>query len=392
MTALAVHPTKPLIAVPGRKQVLVFDGVKLLGALSFPEGEVHVLKFCRDGKVLLVGGGVGGQSGKVVGFDVVTWKRTFTVGDEADTVLAADLSPDRTKVVLGGPGRVVKVLSVPDSQPVHSFRKPTDWVTATAFSPEGLLVAAGDRFGGLFVWEAKSGKEFLTIRGHTGAITGLAWQADSNALASASVDGTVRVWDLHSGSELHKWDAHKGGVSDVCFHPTGVIATGGRDGQVKIWDGAGKLVADIGPAGDHVQRVGLMADGKTVVAGDWSGAVRVWPLAGGPATTLALPVETKPAEFVAISVPTPPLPVTTPVKVVAAPTAAAVTLGDLARKRAALKTLEEATEKLKEEAARNPKNAALTKAYLQLCEAVLAMKADVLQAEAAQVAHPEEKK
>ena len=45
---------------------------------------------------------------------------------------------------------------------------------------------------------------------------------------------------------------------------------------------------------------------------------------------------------------------------------------DLDRKRAALKAVEDAAEKLKEEAARNPKNAALAKAYLQLCEAALA--------------------
>jgi hypothetical protein len=389
VTALAVHPGKPLVAVPGRKQVLVFEASKLLGALPFPEGEVHVLRFSRDGQALLAGGGIGGQSGKVVGFDTTSWKRTFEAGDETDAVLAADLSPDGSKVVLGGPGRVVKVFSVPDGKPLHAFRKPTDWVLSAAFSPEGLLVAAGDRFGGLFVWGAKSGKEFLTLRGHTGAVNGLAWRADSNALVSASADGTVRVWDLHTGSELHKWDAHTGGATDIVFHPTGVLATGGRDGRVKVWDATGKPLADLGPAEDHIQRVGLTADAKTAVSGDWSGAVRLWLVAGGSGTALALPVEVKPTEPAAIPVPAPPLPVAAAVKVVTPPTPVAVTSSDLARKRAALKAVEDAAEKLKEEAARNPKNAALAKAYLQLCEAALAMKAEVLEAE---TANPEGKK
>jgi len=388
ITALAVHPTNSRIAVPGRRQVLLFDGMKLLGAVPFPEGEVHVLKFSRDGKVLLAAGGVGGQSGKVVGFDTSSWKRTIEIGDETDAVLAADLSPDRSKVVLGGPGRVVKVFSVAEGKQLHAFRKPTDWVLSAAFSPEGLLVAAGDRFGGLFVWEAKSGKEFYTLRGHTGAVRGLAWQADSNALASAAADGAVRIWDMHTGSEVCKWDAHVGGVSDVCFHSTGVLATGGRDGRVKVWDAAGKLRADLGAAADHVQRVGLSADARVVVAGDWSGAVRAWPVAGGPTTSLALPLDAKPTELVAIPVPAPPLPVAAPVKQVSPPTVP-VPSSDLARKRAALKAVEDAAEKLKEEAARNPKNAALAKAYLQLCEAVLAIKAEVLEAEAAS---PEGKK
>jgi hypothetical protein len=58
-------------------------------------------------------------------------------------------------------------------------------------------------------------------------------------------------------------------------------------------------------------------------------------------------------------------------------------VAELDRKRAALQAIESAAEKLKEEAARNPKNAALARAYLQACEAALAMKADVLEAEAA---------
>jgi predicted translin family RNA/ssDNA-binding protein len=60
---------------------------------------------------------------------------------------------------------------------------------------------------------------------------------------------------------------------------------------------------------------------------------------------------------------------------------ASVSSADLDRKRATLKAIEDAVEKLKEEAARNPQNAALAKAYLQLCEAALAMKAEVIAAE-----------
>jgi hypothetical protein len=73
------------------------------------------------------------------------------------------------------------------------------------------------------------------------------------------------------------------------------------------------------------------------------------------------------------------------------PTALAGLQAELARKRATLKAIEDATEKLKDEAARNPKNPALAKAYLQLCEAGLAMKTEVLEAEAA-IAKTEEKK
>ncbi|HZV06849.1 MAG TPA: c-type cytochrome domain-containing protein [Gemmataceae bacterium] len=307
ITALAVSPSAPLVAVSGHKQILLFrlPTSELAGALPFPEGEVHVLRFSHDGRILLAGGGIGGQSGKVVGFDTESWRRAFEVGDEADVVLAADITADRSKVVLGGPGRVVKVFSTGDGKQLHAFRKPTDWVLSTSFSPEGLLVAAGDRFGGLYVWEAQSGKEFLTLRGHTKAVTGIAWRADSNAFASASEDGTIRIWDMHTGAESVHWQAHAGGVLAVDFHSGGMLASGGRDKRIHVWDGTGKRIANLGPAGDIVLRVGFAPGAKEVVAADWSGEIRVWPVAGGQSVKLDAPIEAKPAVAAVIPVPNP---------------------------------------------------------------------------------------
>lgn len=153
ITALAVSPTAPLAAVAGLEQVLVFDleTRRLLGAVPFPEGDVLALRFARDGKTLLAAGGVGATSGQVAVVSVGDWTRRATLGDAPDVLLAADLAPDGATVVVGGPTRVVTLLAHPSGAPLHTLRKPTDWVTAAAFSPDGLLVAAGDRFGGLFL-------------------------------------------------------------------------------------------------------------------------------------------------------------------------------------------------------------------------------------------------
>jgi hypothetical protein len=169
--------------------------------------------------------------------------------------------------------------------------------------------------------------------------------------------------------------------------------TAGRDGRVKVWDAKGGLTAEAGKADDAVLKVAFTADAKAVVSGDWAGAVRVWPVAGGTGTRLALPLDAKPAALAAVPVPTPSLPVAAvrPAAPVPLPAAVGALQAELARKRAALKAVEDAAEKLKDEAARNPKNPALAKAYLQLCEAALAMKADVVEAEAA-AAKSEEKK
>ena len=113
LTALAASPWAPLIAVSGQKQVLLYhsETFDLLGVLPFPEGIPQVLKFSRNGSLLLAGGGRGGKSGRVVVWSIANGERLFEIGEETDCVLAADISADQTQIALGGPGKVIRVFS-----------------------------------------------------------------------------------------------------------------------------------------------------------------------------------------------------------------------------------------------------------------------------------------
>ena len=78
--------------------------------MAFPERTAHVLKFSRNGELLLAAGGRGAHSGKAVVFDVKSGKRVIEVGeDELDSILAADLSNDHRLIAIGGPDKKVKV-------------------------------------------------------------------------------------------------------------------------------------------------------------------------------------------------------------------------------------------------------------------------------------------
>jgi hypothetical protein len=295
VTALAASPVAPLAAVAGGRQVLLFDlaARTLKGAVPFPEGDVLALRFSSDGRRLLAAGGVGAESGQAAVYDTANWARLATVGDETDQVLAADLNGDGSAVVLGGPPRVVKLFGLGGGLPtqVHALRKATDWITAASFSPDGLLVAAGDRFGGLFLWEARTGHEFLSLRGHTKGVTGLGWAAGGDQLISAGDDGTVRVWDLHQqGKAAGRWECHDGGILGLDVHPSGRVVTGGRDRRLKVWRPDGQLVAEAGPMADELTRVAWVADGRAVVYGDAAGEAGLWAVSDPSPALLPMPV------------------------------------------------------------------------------------------------------
>ena len=294
LAALAVNPVSSVIAVPGVKQVLLYDpkAAKWLGGVAFPEGEVHALRFSADGSLLLAGGGIGGQSGVVVGFDTTEWKRRFTLGEEVDAVLTCDISPDKTRVAIGGPLRAVKVFNVSDGKLLHTFRKPTDWVTAVVFSPDGLLIAGADRFGSLFLWETESGAEYAILRGHSKSITSLSWKQDGDTISSASEDGTIRAWDVHRKVEVQKFTAHESGVLGIEWIGKNQLVSGGRDAQLKLWDATGKLLFAWGPMTDHVLRVATLTNDGGLVSADWSGALRIWSRDGEKSRDIELPIAT----------------------------------------------------------------------------------------------------
>ena len=70
-------------------------------------------------------------------------------------------------------------------------------------------------------------------------------------------------------------------MTSVEFTHDGRLISAGRDRHVKIWDTAGKQVRAIGPLQDLPLTVTFTHDGKRVVAGDFSGDVRMWEVADG---------------------------------------------------------------------------------------------------------------
>jgi WD40 repeat protein len=283
-TALAVSPWAPLAAVGSPFQTSLYNTAtgELLGVLPFAEGSPYALAFSRDGGLLLVGGGRSAALGVVALFDVKTGQRLTTIGDELDAVLAADLRADRSLVALGGPRKVARVYRVADGSLAYEITKHTDWVTAVEFSPDGKYLVTADRSGGMWLWEAETGRERGELRGHAEQVTAVAWRDDSAMLASASEDDTLRLWQL-DGQQIKSWGAHGGGALSVAFGHDGRLVSAGRDARVKLWQGDGAGIRELAPLDDAALAARFTPDGKRVVATDWRGNVRVYDAESGAA-------------------------------------------------------------------------------------------------------------
>jgi chromosome segregation ATPase len=279
VVAMAASPWAPLLAIGGQKQVLLYhtESLEPLGVLAFPEGMPNVVRFSSNSKLLIAGGGLGGKLGKVVLWDVATGERIGVIGNEADAVLAADISPDQQFVALGGPNKQVKIFRTKDGKQTGLIKKHTEWVTAVAYSPDGKYLATADRNGGVEVWESGAEpKPFNTLAGHKSACTALAFMP--GVLASASEDGKVALWNVKEGTEIRNWAAHAGGVLWVDFTPDGRLVSCGRDKLAKVWDATGKQIVATEAFNDLALRCTL--NGDRVIAADWTGDIRVYGIDG----------------------------------------------------------------------------------------------------------------
>jgi WD40 repeat protein len=216
--------------------------------------------------------------------------------------------------VLASAGRDGTVRFWNPSNGVAALRQATGWIRAIASigSEQGPMLAVAEPNGEITMRDPMRPAQVVrTMTGHTDAVyalTAFPGATGAAVLASGGRDGVVRLWAL--GSEktaIHELTGHDGSVYALAAFAgsDGAVwlASGGHDRTIRLWDPvSGEAIGE--PLTGHTGAVRALSavtlsDGGTVLAsGDSDGLIRLWdpavrrewctPLASHPGGVFAL--------------------------------------------------------------------------------------------------------
>jgi len=177
-----------------------------------------------------------------------------------------------------------------------------------AFSPDGRFIAAGYSLGGFVIWDAVEGHRYIQSAYYnrsryyrtTHYDTSVCFSPDGKAFAVAEgaaiemhgMDGRLLWREPHAHEDSPGFSDI--GTTAVLSPAAPLLASGGRDGAVCLWDThQGRRIARLKAEGRPVTALALSPDGGRLAAGDKDGVLRIWDT---NTQTLAATEQPRPAE------------------------------------------------------------------------------------------------
>src|SRR5262249_40899893 len=149
-------------------------------------------------------------------------------------------------------------------------------------SPDGRRIASAGHGALVKVWDAATGEPSAEFNAHTNIIFCLAWHPDGRRIASAGWGGrlhTVQVWDArHEGAFPLPAAGRALAFHALAFPPDGrYLVTGEYSGAVRVWDvQTRRQVRSLGTHGQEIRGVVFSRDGRHLASASSDGEVKLW--------------------------------------------------------------------------------------------------------------------
>lgn len=148
------------------------------------------------------------------------------------------------------------------------------WMSDIAWSANGDIFAVATARGPVLYNMAFLNQPRLLAGGHVEPVRAVATR--DKWLYSGSDDGTLWRWNIQTGAGEPAFDGHTAQINTIAIHPSAdLIASGGKDSCVYLWNGDGVQGKLVGHEGE-VTFAAFSPDENVLATASWDGTVRIW--------------------------------------------------------------------------------------------------------------------
>jgi len=177
-------------------------------------------------------------------------------------------------------------------------------VSGICFIPPGDYLASCSRDTTIKIWETSTGFCNKTLIGHEDWVRSVIASADGKTLASCSSDQTIRLWEVASGKCTAVLRGHTHVVETICYATEaaqtairasglqganaenstedgaaagGILASGGRDKTIRLWDTATQqCLHSLSGHDNWVRSVAFHSSGQFLISSSDDKSIKIW--------------------------------------------------------------------------------------------------------------------
>ena len=179
-------------------------------------------------------------------WDVPTGRERFHL-ELNNTVSCLTASPDSRSLALGvsdngkGLDNAIAVIDTNTGERVFDLPTRRKGIMTMAYSADGKRLAAGFN-GAIQLWDLGERKRIRMLEGFERVVSRLAFSPNGILIAAGTQDGQVWIWSTATGQRTQVIDTGMRGVRSVAFSPDGkLLVTATNKAPVAIWDVAPEI-------------------------------------------------------------------------------------------------------------------------------------------------------
>jgi WD40 repeat protein len=277
ITALVFDLSGDLLAASGYHEITIWNSHsgELIRRVGNVAERTFDLAFSPDGFWLAAASGTPGKIGEVKLFSATNGALVRILTTTADAELCLAFSPDGKKIAASGADNAIRVWEVESGKLLLTIEQHADWVLALAFSPDGTRIASGSRDKSARLFDVGTGELDETYTGHSEFITAVAW-ADAKSVITASRSKAAHRWNTKDAKKTAEFSGWEGDVTRAIVAGTNLFSTA-LDRRLRQHSLDSKeLIRTFEPHRDAIYSLALHAATGRLASGGHDGEVRVW--------------------------------------------------------------------------------------------------------------------